>query len=73
MNDIILKGKLKEVQYKLVNGTYQLEQTIIRKAGDTREVYCPQLFPHNVMAIDEVCLSLCLSFGENKVKGIQVA
>lgn len=73
MVDSILYGKLKEVRYQKVGEIFRIDSTLIRSEGESRSIYCPDLFPHNVMAIEEECLSLCLSFGEDFVKGIEVA
>ncbi|MAZ48646.1 MAG: hypothetical protein CME65_08780 [Halobacteriovoraceae bacterium] len=72
MADKILKGELEETLYICDSNGYKKNDTILRKEGEGRTIFCPNCFPHDVKAINGNCVSLSLTLGEEKVEKINV-
>lgn len=72
MADKILEGELEETLYMCESNGYKLKDTILRKQGEERTLFCPHCFPHDVKAINGDCVSLSLTLGEEKVEKINV-
>ena len=67
----IVYGKLEEKQYSLNNGCYYLKEVITRTSEQKKRIInCPELFPHNVRAIEGNSHSFCLSLGSSKIQPI---
>lgn len=72
MFDKIIRGQLEEIQYQKKDKLFFYQDMVLRQAGDTRSIHCQDLFPHDVKALDDDCLCLHLSLGEETVEGISV-
>lgn len=69
--DEVVRGTLKEENYRLQHGVYRKEDVVIREAGDSRQSFDPQGMPHRVIAQGGSCYTYCLSLGTHGVRAVK--
>ena len=69
--DEVVKGKLEEKIYRCTDdGKYEFVKTDIRPTNDLRLINCDQGYPHEVIGLDKLNFTYCLSMGHEKVTPI---